>query len=89
MRDLSVVVDKSVPYTKIEKIAASANIEALKKIQLFDIFESEKLGPGKKSMAISFTFLDNSKTLTDIEIDSFMQTIIAAYEKELKALIRK
>ena len=88
-RDLSVVVDKTVPYTKIEKIAADAKIDALRSVQLFDIFESDKLGEGKKSMAISFTFLDDTKTLTDIEIDSFMQQIIAAYEKDLGAMIRK
>ena len=89
IRDLSVVVDKNVPYAKIEKITRAANVDALRSMQLFDIFESDKLGAGKKAMAISFTFLDDSKTLTDIEIDSFIQKIIAAYEKELSATIRK
>ena len=88
-RDLSVVVDKNVTYTKIEKAAASLKIESLKSVQLFDIFESDKLGEGKKAMAISYTFLPEAKTLTDIEIDSFMQKIIAVSEKELGATIRK
>ncbi|MEP7166004.1 MAG: phenylalanine--tRNA ligase subunit beta [Ferruginibacter sp.] len=89
IRDLSVVVDKNVSYSWIEKITAVAGIEALRSMQLFDVFESDKLGAGKKAMAISFTFLDDSKTLTDIEIDSFMQKIITAYEKDLRATIRK
>ena len=50
---------------------------------------SEKLGSGKKAMAVSFTFLDETKTFTDTEIDSFMQKIIGKYEKEISAEIRK
>lgn len=89
MRDLSVVVDKSIPYSKIEKIATSSRIGPLRSVQLFDVFESDKLGEGKKAMAVSFTFSDDSKTLTDKEIDSFMQKIISAYEKQIDAVIRK
>jgi len=88
-RDLALVVDKIVSYSQIEQIALSNKITQLKNIQLFDIFESEKLGAGKKSMAVSFTFLDETKTLTDQEIDAFMQKIIAGYEKSLQAEIRK
>ena len=58
-------------------------------MQLFDIFESEKLGTDKKSMAVSFTFLDGEKTLTDKEIDSMMNKIMNSLEKELQAEIRK
>ncbi|CAN5902171.1 phenylalanine--tRNA ligase subunit beta [soil metagenome] len=89
IRDLSIVVDKNIAYAQIKKLASSTGISALKAVQLFDIFESDKLGAGKKAMAVSFTFLDESKTLTDVEIDAFMQQIIAVYEKELSAGIRK
>ena len=58
-------------------------------IKLFDIFESEKLGAGKKSMAVNFAFGDNNKTLTDVEIDEMMNKLIAAFEKQLGAEIRK
>lgn len=61
----------------------------LRSVELFDLFESDKLGIGKKAWALSFTFLDESKTLTDTEIDGFMQKIIAAYEKNVHAQIRK
>ncbi len=64
-------------------------LEKLRGVQLFDIFESEKLGKDKKSMAISFTFLDNEKTLTDKEIDGMMSRIMKTAEEELKAEIRK
>ena len=88
-RDLAIVVDKSLPYETIEKATTNAGVNKLTTINLFDVFESEKLGVGKKSMAISFTFLDTEKTLTDKEIDGMMNKIIGAYETELKAEIRK
>ncbi len=88
-RDLAILVDKNVSYSQIEQIALTNKIEQLTSVQLFDIFESEKLGAGKKSMAISFTFLDENKTLTDKEIDGFMNKIISGYETTLQAEIRK
>ena len=88
-RDLALVVDKNVSYSQIEQIALSNKFEQLKNIQLFDIFESDKLGVNKKSMAVSFTFLDENKTMTDKEIDGFMQKLITDYEKTIQAEIRK
>ena len=88
-RDLAIIVDKATPFEAVEKATGSIKINKLKSISLFDIFESEKIGAGKKSMAISFTFLDEEKTLTDGEIDGMMNKLIGAYEKELGAEIRK
>ncbi len=87
-RDLAIIVDQSLKYEAIESATAAAKVSRLTGINLFDIFESDKLGVGKKSMAVSFTFLDEEKTLTDKEIDSMMNRIIAVYEKELGAEIR-
>jgi phenylalanyl-tRNA synthetase beta chain len=56
---------------------------------LFDVFESDKLGAGKKSMAINYTFTDDTRTLTDKDIDGMMKLLIGSYEKELNAEIRK
>jgi phenylalanyl-tRNA synthetase beta chain len=61
----------------------------LQEVKLFDIFESEKLGTDKKSIAVSFTFLDEEKTLTDKEIDGWMNKIMVVLESDLKAEIRK
>ncbi|MBS1510771.1 MAG: phenylalanine--tRNA ligase subunit beta [Bacteroidetes bacterium] len=88
-RDLAIVVDKNVAYQQIEKTAFATKINRLKSVSLFDVFESEKLGANKKSMAVSLTFLDEEKTMTDSEIDGMMNKIIGAYEKELQAEIRK
>ena len=88
-RDLALVVEKKVSYSELEKIALTQKIESLSAVSLFDVFESDKLGVDKKSMAMSFTFRDDNKTLTDKEIDGFMEKIIVSYEKTIGAEIRK
>lgn len=88
-RDLAVVVSKQLPYETIENTVLKMKLGKLLDMRLFDIFESEKLGTDKKSLAISFTFLDEEKTLTDKETDDWMNRIIQVFEKDLKAEIRK
>ena len=61
----------------------------LQSVRLFDVFESDKLGADKKSMAVNFTFLDEEKTLTDKETDSMVNKLIEVFQKELGAEIRK
>lgn len=88
-RDLALLLNTDVNYAQIRKAVSGLNIAQLQTIKLFDIFESDKLGAGKKSMAVNFTFMDSGKTLTDKEIDEMMGKIIAACEKQLGAEIRK
>ena len=88
-RDLSLVVNNNIRYTQVEAITYSAGIKTLKAMTLFDVFVSEKLGVGKKSLAINFTFSDPEKTLTDREIDAMINKLSELYEKELNAEIRK
>ena len=88
-RDLAIVVPRELPYEKVEQTVHKIRLNKLKTVKLFDIFESEKLGEGKKSMAINFTFLDDEKTLTDKEIENWMNSIISALETDLQAEIRK
>ena len=65
IRDLAMLVPAQLPYGEVEKTVHNLKIEKLQNVKLFDIFESDKLGQHKKSMAIRFTFLDPLKTLTD------------------------
>lgn len=88
-RDLSMILDKNIPFQKVDRLIKGLKIPRLAKIKLFDIFESPKLGAGKRSLALNFTFSDKEKTLTDAEIDAMMNKIIVSYEKELGAEIRK
>jgi phenylalanyl-tRNA synthetase beta chain len=88
-RDLALIVERSLPFETIEKTIFDIGLQKLRNVQLFDIFESDKLGKDKKSMAISFTFLDSEKTLTDKEIDGMMNRIMKTAEEDLKAEIRR
>lgn len=88
-RDLALVVDKSVSFGEIEAIALKAEKNILKSVGLFDVFEGEQVGEGKKSYSINFFLQDSKKTLNDKQIDKLMKRLIMLYEKELGALIRK
>jgi len=88
-RDLALVVPKATAYSALEKTILQIKLDKLQGMQLFDVFESDKLGADKKSLAVSFTFLDDEKTLTDKEIDGMMNKIMTAMETELQAEIRK
>ncbi|HVT83892.1 MAG TPA: phenylalanine--tRNA ligase subunit beta [Chitinophagaceae bacterium] len=88
-RDLAIVVPKQLQFEAVEQSVQNIRLDKLQELHLFDIFESEKLGTGKKSIAINFTFLDEEKTLTDKEIDEWMNRIMTTLEKDLNAEIRK
>lgn len=87
-RDLAVVVPRTIKYALVQEQIKKLNLKKLQFVQLFDVFESDKLGADKKSLAINFTFLDEEKTLTDGEIDNWMKKIMQTLEKELGAEIR-
>ena len=88
-RDLAVVVRKSLAYEEVKKTVQQISLDKLRELRLFDIFESEKLGDDKKSLAMSFTFMDDEKTLTDKEIDGMMNKIIRTLEEKMQAEIRR
>ena len=88
-RDLAMLVGRGLPYESVEKAIRGARLDKLREVKLFDIFESEKLGSDKKSLALSLTFLDDQRTLTDNEIDGMVGKIMTVLEKEVQAEIRK
>jgi len=88
-RDLALILDRKIQFVAVEAAAKTVKSPLLQQLNLFDVFESEKLGTDKKSYAVSFTFQDAQKTLTDKEIDSVMEKLIKAFEGQLHAEIRK
>ena len=88
-RDLAMVVPRSLNFSSVDDTIKKIRLSKLKSVKLFDVFESEKLGKDKKSLAINLTFLDEEKTLTDKEIDGMMNKVMGALEQELQAEIRK
>ena len=57
-------------------------------MNLFDVYQGDKLPEGKKSYALSFVLQDDNKTLTDKQIDKTMQRLQNAFEKQFGAAIR-
>ena len=88
-RDLALVLDKQVRYEALAKATQKTKMEALQDFQLFDLFENEKLGKDKKSLALSFTFQLFDRTLTDADVDMMMKKLITLYQKEFQAEIRE
>ena len=87
-RDLALLIDQNVTYDSIYSIARQSEKTLLKDINLFDVYEGQNLPEGKKSYALSFTIQDNSKTLTDAQIDKIMNKLQTNFETELGASLR-
>lgn len=88
-RDLSMLVEKKTQFAEIEQIAYQSEKQLLKAVNLFDVYEGDKIEAGKKSYAVSFTLLDEAETLTDKRVDKTMEKIMQNLEKNLGAQIRK
>ena len=87
-RDLALLINSEVTFKTLKDIAHKTEKKLLKSVTLFDVYEGEKLGEGKKSYALNFIIQDETKTLTDVQIDGIMNNLIAAYEKEVNAKLR-
>ena len=87
-RDLSLLLDESVTFENIYAIAKQTEKTLLKEVSLFDVYQGKNLPEGKKSYAVSFTIQDNSKTLTDTQIEKIMSKLQGNFEKQLGASLR-
>ncbi|MEI6899185.1 MAG: phenylalanine--tRNA ligase subunit beta, partial [Bacteroidota bacterium] len=87
-RDLALLIDQAVNFSEIESIAYETERKLLKNINLFDVYEGDKIEPGKKSYALSFTLQDDEKTLKDEEIDKIMGKLLKSFERKLNAKLR-
>ncbi len=87
-RDLALLIDNKITFEQLRKLAFQTERKLLKAVNLFDIYEGDKIGPGKKSYALSFILQDEHKTLTDKIIDKAMNRLIKAFEETFQAIIR-
>ena len=71
-RDLALLIDQNVEFAQIEQIARQTEKKLLKKVELFDVYEGDKLPAGKKSYAVNFILQDEEKTMGDKQIDAIM-----------------
>jgi phenylalanyl-tRNA synthetase beta chain len=87
-RDLALLLDKEVKFSRIKELAFKAERQILRSINLFDVYMGDKLPEGKKSYAVSFLLRDDEKTLNDKQIEKIMNRLISVYEREVNAKIR-
>lgn len=87
-RDLALLIDKTIQFEQLEQLAYQAEKGILKNVNLFDVYEGDKLPSGKKSYALSFTLQDDNATLTDKQIEKIMEKLMKTYQEKVGAEIR-
>lgn len=87
-RDLALLIDKAVKFEQLEQLAFQTEKSLLKNVNLFDVYQGDKLPEGKKSYALSFTLLDENATLTDKQIEKIMDKLMKTYQEKVGAEIR-
>ncbi|OWP63574.1 phenylalanine--tRNA ligase subunit beta [Hymenobacter amundsenii] len=88
-RDLSLVVDRTVTFDQLQQIARRAEKKLLRQVNVFDVYEGDNLGEGKKSYSVSFLLQDATQTLTEPAIDEVMNRFIQQFEQQAGAVIRR
>ena len=87
-RDFSLLLNKETTYGELKETALNCDKKLLREVNLFDVYEGKNLEAGKKSYALSFTFQDQERTLTDSEIDAVMNKIKTSFEEKFGATLR-
>ena len=87
-RDLALLIDQSIEYAQLENLAFQTERKLLKQVKLFDVYEGKGLPEGKKSYALAFSLRDESKTLTDKEVDKTMNRLMERFKREVGAELR-
>lgn len=87
-RDFSLLLNKETTYGELKETALNCDKKLLREVNLFDVYEGKNLEAGKKSYALSFTFQDQERTLTDTEIDAVMSKIKMSFEEKFGASLR-
>lgn len=87
-RDIAVVIDEAVQSGSIVKVINQAADENLRKVIVWDVYRGKQVPVGKKSVAYRLIFQNESKTLTDGEIDNVFNKIVDSLKGELGAELR-
>ncbi|MCR4324132.1 MAG: phenylalanine--tRNA ligase subunit beta [Candidatus Curtissbacteria bacterium] len=89
IEDISAIVGKKMPIGEIIEEVKKAGDPLVKKVEILDIFEDEKLGENKKSVTLRLTYQKSSGTPTQEEVAQVRDKIISHLEKSLYAKVRK
>ena len=87
-RDIALVVDTTTVAGDIQKIIVEAGGKLLKEVSVFDLYEGERMEPGKKSLAYSLKYFDPERTLTDEDVTKAHEKVLAAVKEKAGAELR-
>ena len=87
-RDLALLIDKSVSFNQLFEIAIKADKTIIQNVDLFDVYEGDKLPEDKKSYALRFTLLDENKTLEEKQIEKVINKLKSSFEHHVGAELR-
>ncbi|MBN2147856.1 MAG: phenylalanine--tRNA ligase subunit beta [Anaerolineales bacterium] len=89
LEDLALVVDEDIAAEQVAESIRNAGGKLVANVRLFDIYRSEQIGQGKKSLAYSITYQAPDKTLSDKDLAGIRQRILRRLEQEVKAQLRR
>lgn len=87
-RDLALLLSSHTTYDEVYEVASKTLGKIVNEINIFDVYEGDKLPEGKKSYAVSFVLQDNTKTMTEKDIVSAMDKLVKAYQNQLGGELR-
>jgi phenylalanyl-tRNA synthetase beta chain len=88
LEDLALVVEENIPAERVAEVIKLGAGRIVTNITLFDVYRSEQIGKGKKSLAYSLTYQSVDKTLTDNDVAQVRGRIIRQLEQDLGARLR-
>lgn len=87
-RDFAFAIDEQVKYSELKEYITQNASTLLKKVNVFDVYQSNEIGSGKKSIAINLEYYDRNRTLTEEEIDKDFNNLISKIENKFNAILR-
>lgn len=87
-QDIALIVDEATPAAEVEAVIRQAGGGLLRNVRLFDVYQGEQIGAGKKSLAYALTFQAPNRTLRDKDADKMRKKIVRTAKKKLGAVLR-
>jgi phenylalanyl-tRNA synthetase beta chain len=88
IRDFAFIFENNVEYDEVEKFIKKEGSELLGSVKLFDQFENESIGMGKKSLAFNLEYYSDKRTLTEDEVEKEFSRLIKSVTNKFNAKLR-
>jgi len=88
-RDVAMLLPEATTHEAVLTAVKQTKPANLELVELFDVFRGKNVPPGQKSMAYAFTYRNPERTLTDAEVNSAHEKLVAEFKSSLQAVIRE